>query len=129
MENALPERNWEDRQCPKRRSKRSLCSTFTIPMQFRNAIKTAALQRNLKATHTGHGALYTTIHMQLILLYLLSFVDEYSISLLLKVNITFTICDLDCSVFTVIAALHVYCYSYIDSNVFIIYRVQPAIQM
>ena len=64
----------------------------------------------------GHGALYTTIHMQLILLYLLLFVDGYSISLLLKVNITFTICDLDCFVFIVTAALHVYCYSYIDSN-------------
>lgn len=75
-----------------------------------------------------HGALYTTIHRQLILLYLLLFVDGYSISLLLEVNITFAICDLDCSVFIVTAALHVYCYSYINRNVFIIYRIQPAIQ-
>jgi len=75
-----------------------------------------------------HGALYTTIHRQLILLYLLLFVDGYSISLLLEVNITFAICDLDCSVFIVTEALHVYCYSYINRNVFIIYRIQPAIQ-
>jgi hypothetical protein len=75
-------------------------------MQFRDIINTAALQQNLKTTHTGHGALYTTIQMQLIILYLLLFVDGYSISFLLKVNITFTICDLDCSVFIVTAALH-----------------------
>jgi hypothetical protein len=98
-------------------------------MQFRDIINTAALQLNLKATQTGHGTLDTTVHMQLILLYLLLFVDGYYISLLLKVNITFTICDLDCSVFIVAATLHVYCYSYIDSNVFIIYRIQPAVQM
>jgi hypothetical protein len=65
--------------------------------------------------------------MQLILLYLLLFVDGYSISLLLKVNITFIICDLDCSVFIFTAALHAYFYSYMDSNVFTIYRIQPAI--
>jgi len=99
-------------------------------MQFRDTINTAALQQNLKTTHAGHGALYTTIYRQLILLYLLLFVDGYSVSLLLKVNITFTICDLYCSVFIIIiAALHVYCYSYIDSIIFIIYGVQPAIQM
>jgi hypothetical protein len=92
-------------------------------------INTAALQQNIKTTHTGHEAVYTTFHMQLTLLYLLLFVDGYSISLLLKVNITFTIYDLDCSVFIVTAALHVYCYTYIDSNIFTIYRIQPAVKM
>jgi len=44
-------------------------------MQFRDIINTAALQQNLRITHMGHEALYTTIHMQLTLLYLLLFVD------------------------------------------------------
>ena len=128
MGEPLPERSWEDGQTPKRRSKRSLRSTFTIPMQFRDIINSAAQLQNLKTTHMGHGALDTTIHRQLILLYLLSFVDGHSISFLLEVNITSTICDWDCSVFIVTAALHVYCYALINRNVFTIYRIQPAIQ-
>ena len=49
-------------------------------MQFRDIINSAAQLQNLKTTHMGHGALDTTIHRQLILLYLLSFVDGHSIS-------------------------------------------------
>ena len=34
------------------------------------------MRQNLKTTHTGHGALYTTIHMQLILLYSYSKINQ-----------------------------------------------------